>query len=312
MSNTHINQNSEMKKVDTKVSNTTPVESIVKFLNTKTNLKDKRIYMSLFYIQKNILKDTIMRDFRIFENQLTDNEWLEILNQKAIFPLKNSANIKLYVEHKLDVLKKIHGEKISRLTKRKWTEIGLYQALDDKDTDKLIKLMDSLAVTIDDIFEIYSQINAPDKNKNDFFTPMDISNSVANIATAITIKNKKNISIFDGACGIGNLLYSTYKQIKRKNQNITIEVFGNDLDTTYATFAESMFNLFNQNNSYLENKNFITEYQKIFPGKKMDIVIANPPFGQALTNKQYTDILQKNQDSLTKAQTQQLKKAMAS
>lgn len=43
MSNTHINQNSEMKKVDTKVSNTTPVESIVKFLNTKTNLKDKRM-----------------------------------------------------------------------------------------------------------------------------------------------------------------------------------------------------------------------------------------------------------------------------
>ncbi len=69
----------------------------------------------------------------------------------------------------------------------------------------------------------------------------------------------------------------------RPNTNLNIEVFGNDRDSCYSSFANSIFHLFH-NRAYFENKNILTE--DVFPGKKMDIIISNSPFG-AISKSDY-------------------------
>lgn len=106
-----------------------------------------------------------------------------------------------------------------------------------------------------------------------------------------------------------NLAMANNIKKQEKNNDIKIEIFGNDIDEMYSTFAESIFNLFNQGNSYFENKNVLLE--KVFIGKKMDIVIANPPFGlkQWVSDEEYMNIFNNNQEHLTKAQKRLLKKS---
>jgi len=284
------------------------IETIVTYINKNTNIKDKRVYMSLLYLNRYILKDTVMRDFGNRSNELADS-WLKLLNEKCVFPLKDSKNIELFLEHKFDVLKNVYGVKVVNITKSKFKKIGLYTALADKNINQFIKLLDTLEITIDDIFEIYTRVNMPDKNNMDFFTPMDICTGIGKIASHKDIELKGKISVYDGACGVGNVLYSTYKELKQKNNDIKIEIFGNDIDEMYSTFAESIFKLFNQGNSYFENKNVLLE--KVFIGKKMDIVVGNPPFGlkQWVPDEEYMNIFNNNQEHLTKAQKKLFEKS---
>lgn len=284
------------------------VKEVVNYLNTKSNIKDKRVYMSLLYLNRYILKDTVIKDFRAYSTLYKDYDWLEILNKQVVFKLIDSKNINLFLDNKYNQLEKYYSKKIVNITKEHFNNIGLYEALKDKNIDDFIKLIDTLEITIDNIFEIYTQINMPDRKKNDFFTPIDICNGISKIVSYKNIDKKEMISISDIACGIGNILYTTYKEIKAKNKNIKIEVFGNDLDTTYYSFAMSIFNLFNMENSYFENKNAITEYP-LFGAKKMDIFVGNPPFCQ-MANSDYLHILKSADiNKLSKSQIKERKAA---
>jgi len=285
------------------------VETIVSYLNINANIKDKRVYMSLLYLNRYILKDTVIKDFGANSKLFDDSHWLKILNKRCVFPLKNAENIKIFLDRKLNTLQSVYGTKLVEVTRTHYKNIGLYQALNDENINTFIQLMDTLEITVDDIFDIYTQINMPDKSKNDFFTPLDICSGISKISAYKNIEDKQTISIYDPTCGVGNLLYTTFKEIKTKNANIKVEVFGNDLDKTYYSFAMSIFNLFNFENSYFENKNILTEYP-LFNNKKMDLIISNPPFGKSISNCDYLKILKTaNKSVLTKSQLKLLKNA---
>lgn len=282
------------------------VEKVVNYLNTKANIKDKRVYMSLLYLNRYILKDTVIKDFGMNTTLLKDYDWLEILNKEVAFKLMDSKNIHLFLDNKYNQIEKHHSKKLVTITKEHFSNIGMYEALKDKEINIFIKLLDTLEITLDNIFEIYTRINMPDRNKNDFFTPIDLCNGIAKISAYQNIENKQVISISDITCGIGNLLYTTYKEIKSKNKDIVIEIFGNDLDRSYYSFAMSIFNLFNMKNSYFDNKNAFTEYP-LFNDKKMDLAVGNPPFGDML-DSDYLHILSNNEKNLSKSQLRALKK----
>ena len=128
-------------------------------------------------------------------------------------------------------------------------------SLKDKKINEFISLIDNSEFSLDDIFDIYTQIITPNRYRNDFFTPMDLCNAMAKFI--ICENPKKTISIYDPTCGVGNLLYAKFKEMITTNPNLDIEVFGNDRDSCYSSFANAMFHLFHYK-AYFENKNILT------------------------------------------------------
>lgn len=255
---------------------------IINYINEKTSLNDKRLYMSLLYFAKYVLKElNIQYLTRMgFDVSKLENYWLKILNEKSKNYLHSSERINSLLENKFKLWINLYGSDYVKKVKINFENIGLFAVLKDKNIDEFISLIDNSEFSLDDIYEIYSQIITPNRYNNDFFTPMDLCNSIAKCTGIIT---KDAISIYDPTCGIGNLLYAQFKELKTKYPNLDIEVFGNDWDSCYSSFADSMFHLFH-NKAYFENKNILIE--EAFYGKKMDIIIANPPFG-AISKSNY-------------------------
>lgn len=260
--------------------------AIINYINKETKNRDKRAYMSLLYINKYILKDTIIKDNKVKDiHLLTNKNWLEILNIKTEFPMRDIESIKTFINNKIKVFSKMeNGDLYIASMKEHFENIGLYKVLADNDTNKFIKFLGTQSFSIDDIFDIYTQVNAPDRQLNDFFTPYDISNLCAELAIHSIDNDKKTIKIYDCACGTGNMLYSTYKKILSKHKDKEILVFGNDISSMYSSFSLSMFSLFNVNKSFFENKDAIIE--NVFNGIEFDIVVGNPPFGKLNVNSE--------------------------
>ena len=262
---------------------------IINYINTKTSLTDKRYYMSLLYFAKYHLKELNIQYYlnKGYDVSKFENHWLEILNEKSKHHLYSSERINSFLEYKFNLWEKTYGSDYVKKVKRHYENIGLFEVLKDKNINKFISLIDNSEFSLDDIFDIYTQIITSNRYRNDFFTPMDLCNAIAKF---IINKNaKKSISIYDPTCGIGNLLYAKFKEMIKTNSNLEIEVFGNDRDSCYSSFANSIFHLFH-NKAYFENKNVLTE--DVFRGKKMDIVLSNPPFG-AISKSDYEIIMEK-------------------
>ena len=301
------------------------IKEIVKFINTKTTQKDKRIYMSIIYLNKYIMKDTLFKDMNMRgydASNFTDSNLFEIFQTRTKFPMKNQENIKLFIDNKIEILSMIETKKKSlnpdykttdnllEIMKKNYSILKIFELMKEenkKDIDLFIKFLDTQSFNVEDIFKIFTQINMPDKNLNDFFTPMDISNILGGIAAhGIKNKDKKHISICDIACGSGNLLFSTYKNIRKNNEDMKILVFGNDIDPFYAAFTNSIFSLFNFNKTFIENKNTLTE--DLFKGMGFDIQIGNPPFGSIKKDDYEKIILNTPDNRLTKQQLKLKKK----
>ena len=259
---------------------------IINYINTKTSLNDKRYYMSLLYFAKYITKDLSLKYLEQQKIRIlpSSNYWLDLLNEKSKNHLYSSERINSFLENKFNFWEKTYGPDYVKKVKVHYENIGLFEVLKDKNINEFISLIDNSEFSLDDIFDIYTQVITPNRYRNDFFTPIDLCNSLAKFGPKIT---KDSISIYDPTCGIGNLLYAKFKELKTKYPNLDIEVFGNDRDSCYSSFANSMFHLFH-NKAYFENKNVLTE--DVFPGKKMDIIISNPPFG-AISKSDYEIIM---------------------
>jgi type I restriction-modification system DNA methylase subunit len=261
---------------------------IINYINKKTSLKDKRLYMSLLYFAKYVLKELNIQYFanKGFDVSKLENHWLEILNEKSTNYLHSSERINTFLENKFKLWTRLYGSDYAKRVKVNFENIGLFSVLKDKNVDEFISLIDNSEFSLDDIFDIYTQVITPNRYNNDFFTPMDLCNSIAKFENTI---KKDSVSIYDPTCGIGNLLYAKFKEIRTNYPNLNIEVFGNDRDSCYSSFADAMFHLFH-NKAYFENKNILIE--DTFIGKKMDIIITNPPFG-AISKSDYEIIKSK-------------------
>ena len=65
--------------------------NIVDYINKNTNLKDKRVYMSLLYLNKYILKDTVIKDF----GKISQNFEHSLVQQKHMLDLIPKTNATL-------------------------------------------------------------------------------------------------------------------------------------------------------------------------------------------------------------------------
>lgn len=256
---------------------------IINYINTKTSLNDKRYYMSLLYFAKYYIKELNIQYFSKngYDISKLGNHWIEILNEKSQNYLHSRERINTILENKFELWTKLYGPDYVKKVKVHYENIGLFSVLKDKNINEFISLIDNSKFSLDDIFDIYTQIITPNRYRNDFFTPMDLCNAMAKFI--ICENPKKTISIYDPTCGVGNLLYAKFKEMITTNPDLDIEVFGNDRDSCYSSFANAMFHLFHYK-AYFENKNVLTE--DVFPGKKMDIIISNPPFG-AISKSDY-------------------------
>lgn len=261
---------------------------IINYINKNTSLKDKRLYMSLLYFAKYYIKELTIQYYASKGADVSklDNHWFEILNDKSQNYLHSSERINSILENKFKLWTKLYGKNFTQRVKKNYENIGLFAVLKDKNIDEFISLLDNSKFSLDDIFDIYTQVITPNRYANDFFTPMDLCNSLAKFEDTI---KKDSVSIYDPTCGIGNLLYAKFKELRTNYPNLDIEVFGNDRDSCYSSFADAMFHLFH-NKAYFENKDILIE--DAFPGKKMDIIIANPPFG-AISKNDYEIIKSK-------------------
>ena len=63
------------------------IKEIVKFINTKTTQKDKRIYMSIIYLNKYIMKDTLFKDMSMImiEHDNFTRYWLIITTKEGSY-----------------------------------------------------------------------------------------------------------------------------------------------------------------------------------------------------------------------------------
>ena len=106
------------------------------------------------------------------------------------------------------------------------------------------------------------------------YTPNDIISLIGEIVTHKLEKNNEFVTIYDPACGGGNMLFGVEDKIKEKINRPTA-TFGQDWnDALYALAKiESRF----RNDSDIEYGNTLTSIKHI--AKKFDVVVANPPYG---------------------------------
>ncbi len=285
------------------------VNKIVEYITSKTKMKDKRAYMSLLFINKYIIKDMLLQQVASYSDDveaIENLDWLFILNQdESNTHLVSVKKTEKYLENKFKVWSQTFPKELVADIRENFTNIGLYDVLkESKDTDKFIRFLDTCNFTINDIFEIYSRINFPDRQKNDFFTPLDLCNLTSKIA--IANNKKENIKICDITCGVGNMLYTTYKELKNDNPDSNISVYGIDFEISYVSFTRSIFHLFT-NDVNIACCNALTNDP--FNGVKMDIFVGNPPFGR-IDEETYTHLLkQENPANLIGSQKEKLDEA---
>lgn len=135
----------------------------------------------------------------------------------------------------------------------------------------------------EDIIKNYSQ-NA---DAGDHYTPREVIKLMVNIllSEGCDDLNEKGkvVTVLDMACGTGGMLSTAEKQLKYKNSNIDIQLFGQEnYPDAYATCLADML----IKGQKIENIKFQDTLEKdAFPDQKMRFVIANPPFGENWAGK---------------------------
>lgn len=106
------------------------------------------------------------------------------------------------------------------------------------------------------------------------YTPNDIISLIGEIVASKFKKNNEFITIYDPACGGGNMLFGVEDKLKEALDRPTA-TFGQDWnDALYALAKiESRF----REDSDIEYGNTLTSVKHI--AKKFDVVVANPPYG---------------------------------
>ncbi len=107
------------------------------------------------------------------------------------------------------------------------------------------------------------------------YTPADVIALIADIVAAKIDDSDKLLKIYDCTCGGGNLIFGVDDRIKETKPHRFTQTFGQDWNDALYAFAkiESRF----REDSEIEHGNTLTDDR--FPFHKMDVVVANPPYG---------------------------------
>ena len=126
------------------------------------------------------------------------------------------------------------------------------------------------------------------RQSGQYFTPHGVAKLIAKIIDA-----KNNSTIYDPTCGSGTLLLITRKEVQFDK---TVQIFGQEIQQIPYTLAKInmiLHNIWTPNIMYgdtLANPLNIIQNQDNKKIKKFDYIVANPPFGTAITS-QYDTII---------------------
>lgn len=124
------------------------------------------------------------------------------------------------------------------------------------------------------------------------YTPSDIIALISELCKTTDQDLNGLIKIYDPTCGGGNMLFGVedvFKEIaKEKSVKVATKTFGQEMEGSLYALAkiESYFRI----GSYVAQGNTLTDDK--FTSEKMDLVVANPPYG--VDWKEYKDDIEKD------------------
>jgi len=115
-------------------------------------------------------------------------------------------------------------------------------------------------------------------NTGKFFTPRNVAKSMVEM-----LPLKKDAIIFDPTCGAGTFLHETAKKWK----NLGCTLLANDIDDYLVTLTEILLKILKNKKHQLDffNENIYTSENSLKKYyKKVDYILANPPFSLKIEN----------------------------
>ena len=146
------------------------------------------------------------------------------------------------------------------------------------------------------IFEDIIRRFSENAEAGDHYTPREVIRLLVNILLAegcddLLTEEGKVATVLDAACGSGGMLSTTYDFLRRKNPQIDVRLFGQEIiDNSYAICLADMM-IKGQDTKHMMGGEQVANTLKTdcFPNQKMRLVIMNPPFGQAWGGKDAPD-----------------------
>lgn len=137
--------------------------------------------------------------------------------------------------------------------------------------------------TMGNMFEMVIRKYFATSSNGQFFTPREIIALMMNILLNNPdiddnkFKKGAKLNILDMACGTGGMLSVAQNTIKEVNNQITVNLFGQENDPKIHAVCVSDVLVKGQDAKNIVCAN--TLYEDSFEGEEMDFILANPPFG---------------------------------
>ena len=146
------------------------------------------------------------------------------------------------------------------------------------------------------IFEDIIRRFSENAEAGDHYTPREVIRLLVNILLAegcddLLTEEGKVATVLDAACGSGGMLSTTYDFLRRKNPQIDVRLFGQEIiDNSYAICLADMM-IKGQDTKHIMGGEQVANTLKTdcFPNQKMRLVIMNPPFGTPWGGKDAPD-----------------------
>lgn len=146
------------------------------------------------------------------------------------------------------------------------------------------------------IFEDIIRRFSENVEAGDHYTPREVIRLLVNILLAegcddLLTEEGKVATVLDAACGSGGMLSTTYDFLRRKNPQIDVRLFGQEIiDNSYAICLADMM-IKGQDTKHIMGGEQVANTLKTdcFPNQKMRLVIMNPPFGTPWGGKDAPD-----------------------
>lgn len=136
---------------------------------------------------------------------------------------------------------------------------------------------------IGNMFEMVIRKYFATSSNGQFFTPREIIALMMNIILNSPdidenlLKDGATINVLDMACGTGGMLSVADSTIKAVNENVIVNLYGQESDPKIHAVCLSDILIKGQDVKNIKCAN--TLYEDCFPKEKMDFILANPPFG---------------------------------
>lgn len=287
------------------------MEKLANIIKQNSNTKDKVSFVFIGYLILSEMKGILLQE------GFSDNEMFKYLNRpltltkrkdsfnltknkicRNSFKMQNSNSFINLCNIRIESLELFYGKAYAIRVFNNWNELGMKTIANEIKSNKvgvdtIIQAFDSIDnLSIEDLIDLYEFLNISDRKLNDFFTPKDMSKTIAKMSLNFKdLKNKESINICDCCCGTGRLLYYAFIELRNKYPEKDINVYGIDISKKFSIFTTSIFNLININKTDIFVGNSLLTN---VPIPKIDVLLSNPPFG-TISDDEHNKVLLINQ-----------------